>query len=75
MNQRIRELAIKHNLITESMEGSFYLDALEKFAKDIVRDCAGLCDNIETPYQYVYKMVSCADEIKQYFDVDQNRPF
>jgi hypothetical protein len=45
MNERIKQLAIKHNLLTEGMIGSFYtegmigsfyMDALNKFAEELM---------------------------------------
>lgn len=38
MNTKIKELAIKHNLITDGMVGGFYTEALTAFADDLIAD-------------------------------------
>jgi hypothetical protein len=48
--KRFEELAIKHNLITEGMLGSFYADALNKFAEELMAQereaCVEVCKRL-----------------------------
>ena len=51
-NSEIKALAIENNLITEGMIGSFYMDALFKFARQVAdlerREIVELCVNVAT---------------------------
>ena len=59
MNQKVRELAIKYNLITEGMVGSFYMDALNKFAEELMAQEREACIEIAKQYALKYSPEMC----------------
>ena len=72
MKERFEELAIKYNLITEGMVGSFYMDALNKFAEELIEHereaCAKVCEMSEPEFSdfenYYYAFSACASAIR-----------
>ena len=72
MKERFEELAIKYNLITEGMVGSFYMDALNKFAEELMAHereaCAKVCEMSEPEFSdfenYYYAFSACASAIR-----------
>ena len=76
MNERIQELAVEANDQTGNEFDLNYkeLDAfLEKFAELIVRECAGVCDDLRdgTDYEFEKDMAdNCAQAIMKRFGVD-----
>ena len=72
MNERIKELAEQAGSTHKQNLGvyQFYTDELEKFTELIVRECAGVCDDLRdsTDYEFEKDMAdNCAQSIMKRF--------
>ena len=77
MNERIRDLAeqtfsFKYKTAPDELNPGYTINALEKFAELIVRECAEVCFSIDKEYEGEDVLATwCADGILKHFGVEQ----
>ena len=72
MNERIQELAEQAGFYVAMFDpGNKDNATIEKFAELIVRECMGICDEVQTQYgQYTFTATTCKNRFKQHFGVE-----
>jgi hypothetical protein len=69
MNERIKQLATEARLLTGWSVGEV---EYQKFAELIVRECADVCNNLDTEYEGEDVLATwCAKSIKEHFGIEE----
>ena len=72
MNERIKELYSQAGLTMNNpfVYEQWYLDALEKFAELIVRECIKVCKSRVGNSDYNTGRMHCASDLKEHFGIE-----